>query len=453
MTIAYTYEPKGGALALMRCRAPEILIEGPRNTGKTRGVLNKIFLFVRKHKKCRVLIVRATRASLTESVLVEWEDNVVPPGHPMLQGADRAHRGRYEIAETESEIVLGGLDNAERFRSGQYDLIYVAEATDCREEDIETLTGSLRNKRAPYQQIICDCNPKHPGHWLNRRPERKRESGGPQMTRILSRHEDNPACTADDLERLRNLTGIRRQRDYEGKWVAAEGLIYDFDRARHVKTPAWTKHPKRIIIGVDQGFRNPFAALRALVNSDDSLHIEAERYGSGKSESVKVADAVAISKGADRVMVDPSAAELIAALQRANLPAEGANNAVTAGISPLEDAFKQDRITISPECVSLIRELETYEWADSDAKDKPVKENDHACDALRYLSQAIAPTGSCVAVGMGESVPLGPECPEGQHQHAEQDDGTMRCGKCGHQKVPTIGELQERAVADWMNEV
>ena len=53
--------------------------------------------------------------------------------------------------------------------STEYDMIYVQEATELTEDDWEALTTRLRNGRAPIQQLIADCNPAEPTHWLKAR--------------------------------------------------------------------------------------------------------------------------------------------------------------------------------------------------------------------------------------------------------------------------------------------
>jgi phage terminase large subunit len=47
------------------------------------------------------------------------------------------------------------------------------------------------------------------------------------------------------------------------------------------------------------------------------------------------------------------------------------------------------RLTVDPSCVNVINEFESYTWKPE--KDEPVKENDHAMDAVRYLQEATKP--------------------------------------------------------------
>ena len=61
-------------------------------------------------------------------------------------------------------------------------------------------------------------------------------------------------------------------------------------------------------------------------------------------------------------------------------------DSVVAGIRKLQDY----EIIVHPSCVNTIKEFDMYCWAkDPDGKvtDKPVKEDDHLMDALRYATE------------------------------------------------------------------
>ncbi|GAG05846.1 unnamed protein product, partial [marine sediment metagenome] len=72
------YEPHGAAKDLFYFQGREVLIEGPAGTGKSRAIWEKLYAVAYKYPGCRILVVRKTRESMTESVLVTWEDKVLP---------------------------------------------------------------------------------------------------------------------------------------------------------------------------------------------------------------------------------------------------------------------------------------------------------------------------------------------------------------------------------------
>lgn len=286
------FGPRGAAYDLWWCREPEVLIEGPAGTGKTRAVLEYVNWLCEEVPGIRVLLCRQTRASMTESVLVEWEDSVLPPDSPMIIGPGRANRHSYTYPNG-SHVVLGGLDNTDRIMSTQYDVIALFEATEAKEEDWEKLQTRLRNGKMrlpngrPFHQGICDCNPSHFAHWLNRRADRddKTRPGHKVMKRLLSRHEDNPSVTPEYLRILDNLTGARYDRLRRGLWVAQEGLVYaEWDPAVHV-IPEWkTRNPdgssriKWYLGAMDFGYRNPGCLQVWGIDADRNMYRVLETY-------------------------------------------------------------------------------------------------------------------------------------------------------------------------------
>jgi phage terminase large subunit len=372
---------------LWSTRANEVLFDGPAGTGKTRAVLEKLNLAAMKYPNMRGLILRATRASLNESILVTWEQKVLPPDSPVLRGPHRTHRSAYNYPNG-STIVVAGLDKVERTFSAEYDMIYIAEATEVAQDDLEKLRRCMRNGQMPYRQIILDCNPSYPGHWL------KQMADQGKIKRILSRHTDNPSIDQEYLDILSSMTGHRRARLFLGQWVAAEGLIYDhWDEAKFVMQRP-RDEIKRYIVAIDEGYTNPAALYVLGMDEDGRIHVCAETYRSGMLESEVVATAAAYHAEYDceSVVVDPSAAKLLAALANANLPTCPANNEIFGGIQAVQDRLViagdgRPRLTVDPSCTHMLQEFQSYSWKenrDGSRQDKPDKTNDHAMDALRY---------------------------------------------------------------------
>jgi phage terminase large subunit len=251
-------------------------------------VLEKVHLFMLKYPRSRGLIVRKTRASMTESVLVTFEARVVLAGCN-INNQSRRNRAAYDY-DNGSTLVVGGMDNPDRIMSTDYDIIAVFEATELNEDDWEKLTTRLRNSVAPYQQIIGDCNPSSPSHWLKRRADRG------QLEVYNSRHMDNPMLWdaeagrwtergAQYIQRLQTLTGHRRARLLDGRWAAAEGLVYpEFDPATHVvkSMPAgWEAWPK--LRAIDFGYVHPFVCSWWAVDPDGRMWCYREIYHSKRT--------------------------------------------------------------------------------------------------------------------------------------------------------------------------
>lgn len=227
------YRARGGAVEMFASVAPEILYEGPANAGKTMALVTKSHALAEKYPGVRILWLRKTRKSLSQSVLVTFEQRVLPPGHPCIHGtASREHRDGYKYPNG-SEIVLGGMDNPDKVMSTEYDFICYFEATEGTLDEWLRLITRVRNKQiylgndkktgkpVYFHQMVADCNPGTAYHWLNRRAK----DGA--MHRIRARHTDNPRFGAEDQARLDSLTGVARKRLRDGLWCAESGQVLD----------------------------------------------------------------------------------------------------------------------------------------------------------------------------------------------------------------------------------
>ena len=394
------YRPVGSARDLIAARDPEVLAVGPAGTGKTLAACWKIHLACLRYPGIRVLMVRKTLESLKSGALNTFINGV----KPMVFGVETFGGSKFFPAEFRypngSVILVSGMDKAEKILSAEFDLIYVNEATEpgLMESDWETLITRLRNGKMPYQQIIADGNPSSPRHWMNRR------CNDGKTRRITSTHKDNPVywdTRKDDWTEvgrqyvntvLAGLSGVQRKRLYEGVWAAAEGLVYtEFNPTEHVRSvdvSGW-----RTVLGVDVGSRNPTAILVAHVAGDGRVHVSRELYRRNMSASDILA---AIEQFADEynpeaVYIDPSAKGYIEDMQRLGIPAEPAVNDVLVGIQRVHAQF-QTGLTFDPSCTNGIDELGMYAYPDNPRveTDKPMKDNDHFCDGLRYLCMGVA---------------------------------------------------------------
>ena len=88
------------------------------------------------------------------------------------------------------------------------------------------------------------------------------------------------------------------------------------------------------------------------------------------------------------VLVDPSAASFITELRRHGVYVREADNDVIDGIRKVSVLLKRREIMIHESCTRLMGEMGTYLWDEKAAmrgEERPVKQNDHSADALRYF--------------------------------------------------------------------
>ena len=397
----HPYQPLGAAEELFYTHEREVLLVGPAGTGKTRAALEKMFLCMQKYDFMRCLLVRKTRVSLTQSALVTLEEKVLPAGHSIRRGVTRGRRTGY-VLQNGSELVLGGLDNSDRVMSSEYDMILACEATELTLSDWEKLLTRLRHGIMPYQQAIAECNPSHPGHWLNVR------ANAGLMRHLNSRHEDNPIffdrqsgqyTPAGQTYRatLDRLSGVRRKRLLEGLWAAPEGLVYE-SFADHViagsaanPDESTAARPLAACAGVDWGWRDPAAAVVGVLRADRRLYVVEELYVRRVPLEELVEKIAALLKrwNIERCFADRSRPDLMDMLRRHDVPCVKAPLvSIAAGISVVESRLLADKLKIYSCCHNLIQEASEYQYA-ADASPQatatPQPGNDHAMDALRYM--------------------------------------------------------------------
>jgi PBSX family phage terminase large subunit len=414
------YHPWGEGPAFLSCKDKEALYEGPAGTGKSYACLWKIHAAMLKYPGSRALMVRKTLVSLTASALVTFVQRVLTTGNYAVTffGGSKAEPAQFRYPNG-SRIVVGGMDNPSKIMSAEYDMAFVNEATELTENDWESITTRLRFGAMPYQQLIADCNPAAPSHWLNQRANLG------IITRFGSRHEDNP--TLWDHERgawtergtaymntLDRLTGVRYQRLRLGQWVAAEGQVYDTWRD-DVHLVSREDVADRLASAwyfgtADWGWTNPGCLQIWAVDHDNRLILVAEHYHTRKPmESWWVPQAVALTNRYNVVAwaCDPSEPQYIAQFNAAGLNARGAVNDLLPGITAVQNRLnpagdgvprlqivrgaliERDEALVEakqPWCTE--QEIPEYVWAKNvggqTLKDKPVDANNHGLDTMRY---------------------------------------------------------------------
>lgn len=381
----------------------------------------------------RGLMARKTRASLTESAMVTFDEKVL---HELDRVNFHTTTQEYRYPNG-SVIVVGGLDKATKIMSSEYDMMYVQEATEPTEHDWESLTTRLRNGVMPYQQLLGDCNPDSPSHWL-----KKRADAGKTLM-LESRHEDNPTLWdrikggwtelgAAYIAKLEALTGVRYLRLRKGIWAAAEGMVYDgWDRAVHLVDafPIPREWPR--YWSVDFGFVNAFVWQAWAEDPDGRLYRYKEIYRTQRlveDHARDILSAVGAFKRPDgsvewgaeprpRAIICDHDAEGRATLEKyLRMPTVPAHKAVTEGIQAVAGRLKpardgRPRLFLChdslvyrdpllaeakrPTCAE--EEIEGYVWDTSAGRkrgEEPVKVDDHGMDCLRYMAAHIDNPGT-----------------------------------------------------------
>lgn len=371
-----------------------ILCDGAVRSGKTVSMVVGFFLWsMAGFDRATFAICGRTVGALRRNITKNLEDWV---------------GGLFQVREYRSENKLVVRDKTGR--ENTYYLFGGRDESSCKLIQGITLAGVLLDEAAlmpksfveqacarcsePGSRLWFNCNPEGPEHWLYKEWVEKAEEKN--LLHLHFTMEDNPALSPAIRRRYESLyTGVFYRRFILGQWCMAEGLVYDFDPAVHVKEPE--SAGGRYFISVDYGTRNPFSAGLWQVTDGKAYRIR-EFYHSGRESGRMLTDEeycdalenLAGSCPVEQVVVDPSAASLIAALRRrGRFSVRKARNEVLSGIRLVSGFLKGGALLISPRCKDAIREFGLYRWEDKGEKDSVVKENDHAMDDIRYFCASV----------------------------------------------------------------
>ena len=247
-------------------------------------------------------------------------------------------------------------------------------------------------------KLWFNCNPGGPEHWFYKEWILKREEK--KALRLRFTMADNAALDPEIRIRYERMyTGVFYRRYIQGEWVVAEGLVYAFDAKLHTvaEMPEDLNTRGEWYISVDYGTLNPFSAGLWRVYNGQAIRV-AEYYYSGRNESKTLTDEeyyeelnkLAGDRDVRYVIVDPSAASFIATIRRhRRFSVRKAKNSVLPGIRLTSTMLKAGVIRIGAECTDAIREFGLYRWDEKVQEDRPIKENDHAMDDIRYFCATV----------------------------------------------------------------
>ncbi len=267
---------------------------------------------------------------------------------------------------------------------------------------------------------FCNCNPDSPYHWFY--------TGYIMNEKIKNKKvwhfnmDDNLSLDPEYKESLKQMYhGVFYRRYILGEWCVAEGMIYDmFDINTCVKKiPLVTfrnqekvklllapgEEPDPVVcmfVSCDYGTSTVMTwSLMAALKSG-RIYKRAEYYYDAVYHSTQKTDSMFIREfkvwldsfpvvqdmgGVYLVYVDPSAASWKLELMNAGYAVYNANNDVINGIRVVGNMLATGQFIIDPSCTNTLREYSNYSWdpvAQKMGVDKPIKQNDHTCDADRY---------------------------------------------------------------------
>lgn len=290
-----------------------------------------------------------------------------------------------------SFIQLKGWEAIETLRGQSFDFIVLDEVASMRNFWVgwnEVLSPTLIDRKGSCMFISTPKGFNHFYDLYNLR-EKNKDYESFHFTTY-----DNPNIPIEEIEREKETKPENTfAQEYLGSFRKSEGLVFkEFRRDLHVYTDDSEKQPANLIrymAGIDFGFTNPTAVIAIRKGHDNDYWIVSEWYKSGKTDA-QIADVV-LAYGFDEVYPDPESPSTIAELQKRGVYCKEViknKDSIKNGINRMRALFIKNKLHIHSSCVNLINELETYSYPESkfgkNEEENPVKEHDHAIDALRY---------------------------------------------------------------------
>lgn len=262
-----------------------------------------------------------------------------------------------------------------------------------------------------------NCNPDSPMHWFLK--EWIEKAAQKKMLFVHFLMDDNPSLSEEVRERYRTMyTGVFFQRFILGLWVMAQGAIYrdawgddllfDDDRLKLIYQNA---HAMRRYITIDYGTVNPMVFLDIWDDGwdiwvVDEYYWDSQAEGNFEKDNSQYADDLLafvhrcpVDMWPTSTIIDPSAASFKVELRNRGLRMKetvetiNADNTVIEGIRNMNTLLTRRRIHIHKRCVNTIKEHQSYAWdtkaLQQSGVEKPLKINDHSCDALRYFVSTV----------------------------------------------------------------
>lgn len=349
------------------------------------------------------LMLRKTRESMNNSTVLNFEREIAGTDKRIHHNRG-AHRFEYDNG---SIIAYGGMkdeDQREQIRSiglaGGVDRVWMEEATRFEESDFNEILARMRGHATAYTQIVLTTNPDGPSHWIK---ERLIDKG--QASVYFSGAPDNIYLPDTYALSLEQMTGIQALRLREGKWIQAEGVVFDNWDMANVTVEAEYDSQRPVIWGVDDGYAygagigtvsyHPRVVLFAQETPTGGFNVFDEYYATQElSERTIEACLAKPYRKPDAAYTDSSAAELRARIWEADIMTVAATHPVHEGIKNLRrlvcDGNGVRQFRIHPRCGKLAREMASYRYDDASrvaniGEPKPMKLDDHGVDACRYM--------------------------------------------------------------------
>lgn len=392
----------GGYEKFWNCKKRYRVLKGGKGSKKsTTTALNFIFRLMREEKS-NLLVVRQVMNTHRDSTFAQlkwaqeklgvsefWNNTVSPM--------------EMTYKPTGQKILFRGFDDVLKLASttvpnGYLNYVWIEEAFEiANESDFDKLDLSVPRGKIPkplYKQTTITFNPWSETHWL-----KKRFFDNPleNVDTFSTNYFCNEFLDETDKMVFERMKQTNR-RKYEvaglGNWGISEGLVFENWSVGEVEIPKSDEYKWKSFFGLDYGYTNdPTAFIAFKANPiDKQIFIYNEFYGKRMLNSDIAEKIKELGFAKERIRADCAEPKSNDDLRRLGIgritPSVKGRDSILNGIS----AISEYKITVSNNCVNMIRELSSYVY-DEKRNDRglrlPKDSENHLCDALRYAFEDV----------------------------------------------------------------
>lgn len=375
------------------------VVKGSRGSKKSKTTALNFIYRLMMYDWANLLVVRRFSNTNKQSTYTDlrWATNRLGVKH-LFKFNDSLPEITYK--PTGQKILFRGLDDPLKITSitvengilcwAWFEEAYQIETFDKFSTVVESIRGSVDDPEF-FKQITITFNPWSERHWL--KPTFFDENTRLNNTfSYTTTFRVNEWLDEVDIARYEDLyrTNPRRARIVcDGDWGVAEGLVFENFEVKEFDWVKKLKDKQVVTHGSDFGFtQDPTTLVSTIVDTQNKeLWIYDEYYQRGM-----LTDEIYqmyIDKGLKNaeIIADSAEKRLITEIKRKGIsnikPSVKGQGSIMQGVQFIQ-GFK---IYVHPSCEHTIEELNTYTFdqdKDGNWLNKPIDENNHILDALRY---------------------------------------------------------------------
>ncbi len=300
---------------------------------------------------------------------------------PMLQRHYREQKGVIELP-TGGKVYCRSFDDPLGVEGITADWIWLDEAG-----QMPRLAWTIAKSRVAMTrgQVFITTTP-YSLNWLYQDfylPWFRRED--PRISIFEWASTDNPNFPKEHFDAEKKaLSSEEFARRYMGTFAKMEGIVYDLP-ADQIIAPREIQ-AKDIILGFDFGFHNPAAGVVLKIDRDNVYYLTNEYYRTGRTQEELENDlrGLRLTVPFREVYPDPEDPARIESMKRAGFACREVEKNVALGISRVRELILKKQLYVFNTCKNVLDEFNSYRYDPEKMKEEPVKEHDHAMDALRY---------------------------------------------------------------------